>query len=341
MNENSTWQKNYEAARAFFESNGHFPAQKENRKLNNWARQWWRDSYLASPDRHRHRASKLTVIGFIYLTREMLVEERWQENYRLAKKFFDENNRFPACKEEPKLVEWLRAWWRRHDRVADRTKADLLASIGFGYQSPQDRMDLCWQKYYAAAKAFYEKNGHFPTPSEDRNVYAWAYYWVKKMGNKYPDKVEQLLALGWKSVTSETIKDEFWQNYYGAAKAFFARHGRFPRYSDDRRLRQWAVEWWGRCAENHPDKARLLTDIGFEYKSLQHRLDEGWSTCYSQAKSFYEENGRFPTADDNDAIYRWAHRWWQKCYLREPAKYQSKADSLMDLGFNPEKGGTL
>ena len=58
--------KNYLQCKAFFEVHGHFPKQKENKRLYGWAYQWWKNVYLKNPELYQDKADMLISIGFKY-----------------------------------------------------------------------------------------------------------------------------------------------------------------------------------------------------------------------------------------------------------------------------------
>ena len=128
--------KNYAEAKTFFDEYGHFPTVKENKRLNGWARYWWRNVYLKNPELYQEKADMLTAIGFVY----QLVDERngklWMKNYAEAQVFFEEHGHFPKQKENKKLYGWAYQWWKNtylKNPELYQDKADMLISIGFKY----------------------------------------------------------------------------------------------------------------------------------------------------------------------------------------------------------------
>ena len=337
-NANVSWDKNIKEAKAFFEEHGRFPMPKDNRLLYQWALGWWRDTYLKNKELYQEKADKLMGVGFVYQTTEDRYDGMFMKNYEEAKAFFEEHGHFPTCKEKNNLCAWAGNWWRKYCLKPElyKEKADMLTAIGFEYQSYESLNDEKWMKNYKEAKAFYKEYGYFPKKDDNQKLSAWARQWWRdtylKNMQKHQEKAEMLNAIGF---TYQAVMDRFMEKYQ-KAKKFYEEHGRFPTSKDDRLIYHWAFSWWRRVyLENqgqHQKKAEMLTDIGFEYRTVDELNDNLWMKNYEEAKAFFEEHGHFPTCKEKNNLCAWAGNWWRK-YCLKPELYKEKADMLTSIGF--------
>ena len=193
----------------------------------------------------------------------------------------------------------------------------------------EDLSNVDWDANYAEAKAFFDKNGHFPTQKENVRLCSWAWNWWYRGGpDKSPEKARLLEEIGFIFQTVEEYYDKKWWKNYAEAKAFFEEHGHFPTKKENVRLYSWARNWWKRTylknPELHQEKADMLTAIGFTYNSN----DEIWIKNYAEAKTFFDKYGHFPTEKRV-----WAREWWRNTYLKSPKEHQVKANMLIAIGF--------
>jgi len=200
---NADWDKNYAEAKAFFEEYGHFPTEKENKRLYGWVRNWWKRTYLKNPEINKEKADMLTAIGFMCQSMDDFFDKKWMVNYEEAKVFFEEYGHFPTEKENFKIHRWGVKWWVRvflTDRKKNQEKADMLTVIGFVYKSKEDRYNKIWWKNYEEAKTFFEVHGHFPTAKENKRMYGWTRQWWTRVYLKNPEmhkeKADMLTAIG-------------------------------------------------------------------------------------------------------------------------------------------------
>lgn len=268
----------------------------------------------------------MEVVDYLMGTREVLskLDERmayldrwavWDKRYSIAKKYFEENGKFPGGKQ----WEWLRMYFSNDSRKRpDKERKAMLMAIGW---RPEEDM---WTVNYKTAKAFYEKNGRFPTLKDNRKVYEYMQKWVSNRGDMHPDKMEMLQAIGWKS---KPFGDALWEERYREAKAIYKETGKFPTNSSHSKIWQWFYAWVKRCGDNEPKKMKMLQRIGFSLK----RKD--WEERYMEAKAIFEETGKFPPTRHSSGLYNWAWSWARKNAGSEPERMQM----LLDIGFTATK----
>ena len=200
------WETNYNESKAFFEKHGHFPSSNQNHKLYDWAKNWWRNNYLADTEQQQEKADMLTAIGFKpieHKKKSQLHEEMWMKNYEECKAFFDEHGRFPTIKENSHLYQWAKQWWilsYLKNPEQHQEKADMLNGVGYTYRTAVQMNEDKWMTKYLEAKALYDKNGHFPTVTESKTSKKWARQWLREIYAsdpvKHQQKADMLRAIG-------------------------------------------------------------------------------------------------------------------------------------------------
>lgn len=177
------WNDNYAEAKAFYETNGHFPTYKENRKLRQWARKIEKGVTLSC----RQRLQLLTEIG--YEPRDRW--ELWENHYRQAKQTFELTGKAPTHTSCPEAFKYFKHWisnsGERHPERMER-----LAQIGFRTV----REDRIWEKNYSEAKSFFDTHNRFPTAKENVRLFMWARSWMQRYAKERPDLVALLGDIG-------------------------------------------------------------------------------------------------------------------------------------------------
>ena len=241
---NFDWNNNYAEAKAFFDEYGRFPSYKENQKLYNWANNWIKYYYLNNPEQYQQKAEMLTAVGFVYQSSKDRNDGMWMKNYEEAKAFYDEQGHFPRSNENNRLYQWSMAWWTRSylkNPEENEVKAQMLGEIGFVYQPNEEKNFNLWWDNYEKAKAFYETNGYFPSYKDNQKLYDWARNWWKKAESEYTDELQEkirlLKAVGFQGKEYKSrveTNDDLWMNNYNKAKTFYEENGRFPKANEDK-----------------------------------------------------------------------------------------------------------
>ena len=196
----------------------------------------------------------------------------------------------------------------------DEKRIAKLEAIGMVWDSPRD---LSWQRYYAAAKEYYEQEGNLKVPTTYvTNTGIKLGSWItnlrtyRKNGSQQgyltPERITQLDAIGmiW------DVHDYTWQRNYAAALEYYRTHGSLKMSKgyvteDGIKLSLWLQNM--KAAYHRKDKGyrmseeqiRLLSELGMEW---DNRHDAAWERGYAYAKVYYDINGNLdvPTSYKTD-----------------------------------------
>ena len=261
----------------------------------------------------------------------------WNDLYKKAKAFYEEHGYFPSRQDDHQVYIWARCWWQHGGPEKNSQKAKMLTNIGFNICSKEETAERNWQDRYNQLKAFYDEHGHFPSLTENKNLHTWATSWCVRHGGQNPEKVQLLADIGYVYQTAEQHNNKVWMKNYEEAKAFFEEHGRFPAYSENRKIQAWACQWWRNAYLMNPEKnaikASMLETIGFVHQTIDQMNENKWLKNYNESKAFFDEHGHFPTCKEYNRLYVWANYWYRYSYQMNPEKHQGKADLLRKIGF--------
>ena len=168
-----TWQKYYEAAKAYYNDNGNlnvprYYVTQEGLKLGVWisTQRSYKSGAIKKYGLTPDRIAKLEEIGIAW----EVIDSWWEENFKVAKEYYKENGHLnvPAHYVTPNGVPL--GTWLFHQRNLKSGKAkgtpltkeqiDRLNSIGIVWEAHRDAE---WEKYYSAAEEYYLRK-------EDLNV---------------------------------------------------------------------------------------------------------------------------------------------------------------------------
>lgn len=333
----ATWDTYYEAAREYYGAHGHLRIAKtyvtENGlTLGSWlqtqrrVRAGKKDGAL-SPE----QIQKLDALGMVW----EIATHGWEQGYRALQEYVDIYGdadvtvRYETEDGYPlgKWLQYIRT--KKENGTLDSEKVQKLEQLGVLW----DRHQSSWNKYYEAAKSFFEQNGHLEVASEFVTEDALALgKWIaiqRRKGSETntlnPQQKKQLEAIG---MCWENAHERAWNEKYSAAKAFYQMYGHLDVPSDyvvgDIRLGAWISAL--RLKRVKPDSSGIrlseeriaqLDRIGMIWSK------DSWESRFELAQAFFVENGHLKipqTYVTADGI------WLGKWVARQKQKY--KGDSL-------------
>ena len=163
----------------------------------------------------------------------MTHEERWNEKYKLAKDFYDENGHLHILpSDDIKLCDWIRNQRKVRRKMITEGKQDgalteerikKLDAIGMDWNP--DR--TTWDAHYNLAKAFYKKHGHLHvSPSDDEALNQWlvAQRQAKK-GHGFSVITEEQIQLLDEIDMDWDFYETLWDESYRFAEQYYEEHG--------------------------------------------------------------------------------------------------------------------
>ena len=250
-NPSQRWKENYACASRHYRRTGHFPRPDENRRIYNWAYAWVRDNGKDDPARMR----MLQDIGYGISK----FSDIWERNYKELKKYCTQTGHCPDKKGNDRLYTWAYNWMEKFGKKHPE-RMEKLRQLGL--DTP--RKWNIWERNYELAKKIYEETGRFPTNSRANGNHVrlamWAHNWERRLGEKYPERLAMLRAIGYGQANTW----ENWDRNYAAAKEIYERTGKFPAWNVNQTLYSWAYAWDRKHGAKYPERKAMLFAIGYK-----------------------------------------------------------------------------
>lgn len=306
----------------------------------------------------REQIQKLDGLGMEWETR---TGKAWEKGYQELVRYREENGhvdvpvRYVTEDGYPlgKFVSNQRTAWKNGREASGIGQADMvcggrvllaererrLDALGFIWEKPKQE----WKRYYAAAKAFYEREGHLDVPvkyvTEDGlRLGAWIRNQVSGRDALLEEQAEALEAIG---VCWESRYDGRWDEKFRLAEQYYREHGNLevPREYTVQgvRLGRWVNAL--RSARVRPDSShyRLDADRIRQLDSIGMRwAGETWETRYRLAELYYREHGDLKVSQsyvaETDEGRVWLGKW-----LTAQRKKRNSPGGRHDLTQEQEK----
>ncbi|MBR1751890.1 MAG: Helicase associated domain protein, partial [Ruminococcus sp.] len=286
----------------------------------------------------------------------------WDIMFEQAKKYYNEYGNLDVPKryftpEGYSLGTWLLTQRRvyKGDVAGNLTQVqiDRLDSIGMRWESASD---VAWEKYYSAAKLYFEKHGDLNPPARyvDENgvdLGRWLAqtrnYHKNNLRLKYltPERIKMLDEVGmiW------SVPDYLWEENYAAAVRYHREHGDLNvpyNYVDSSgiRLGQWLNHLrTGRSGRNTvrkeltDEQLARLNAIGMIW---DNKYERQWNAAFKALCKYYQKNGSF----EMSAAYQTASGIRLGAWIRRQRDFYANGrlsdehiQRLRDIGFTLEK----
>lgn len=171
----ASWDLMYKYAEEYYEKNGHLMISSRYRTEDGYSLGQW--IFVQRAIRKGQKTEKLTKkqiekldkIGMVW---ESVTDLNWEKNFNAAKKYYEEFGNIDVSaryitKEGIRLGGWianLRAWARSglQARYLTDDRKMQLDKLGMIW----NKLDLYWERNFAAACQYYQKNGHLNVPTD-------------------------------------------------------------------------------------------------------------------------------------------------------------------------------
>ena len=305
------WERNYRAARKYFEEYGDLLVPATEKKyhgvmLGKWIAQIraYRKSNIQSAYLTSERIEALDAIGMVWEVHDYL----WEKNYRAAVGYYREHGNldvpsYYVTKDGIRLGAWIfsirdaRKNQRSQRALLSPKQIERLDAIGFVWEKKQSGL---WERSYEAVCEYKRKYGNLDIPvayvTEDGCKLG---RWIRRQRDKKDElsatRKAKLDAIGmvW------DVADP-WEEKIRLVERYFDEHGDVNIPSDYVMDGVWVSRWlteqiarYSGKAKNGkmltPEQAKRLERLGIRKNISKNEL--AWEEQYEQAKRFYEENG--------------------------------------------------
>lgn len=278
----------------------------------------------------------------------------WDLMYGLARQYFELNGNLEVTKRYVTPEGYTLGSWINTQRLVRAGKVsgrltdkqiEKLDKIGMRWEGIRD---LSWEKYYAAAKRFYEEHGNLLVNIGDNDYNGVSLgRWIAQLRNykksginsSYltPERTEMLNSIGmvW------DVPDYLWEKNYQAALEYYRQNGNLlvPAYytaADGIRLGAWIAKLKRIYKGNRSGSAELtdvqiarLNEIDMCWSS---KHDKSWEKSYAAVCDYKKKYGNLNipaayTTADGCKIGRWIRHQKEKYDTLSPAR-RKKLDDI-------------
>ncbi len=356
-----SWKRHYECAQAYYRRYGDLRVPtgymtEEGVQLGRWISnlRTYRKNNIKSRFLSPERIQALDDIGMFW----NVPDYQWEINYAAAMRYHRAYGDLdvPAAyvdSERVRLGQWLnkmRTFRKNGSSGLTEEQIAKLDELGMIWEKGRDRK---WEIGYAAAKEYYDRNGHLAVPYVYESPSGFKLgNWISdqreqfRKGKMKQDRIDRLNAIGMKW----DVLSVHWEQNYLEAQRYYQEHGDLnvpARYKTDSGFGLGAWIRNMRQARQEENESRRLTQeqivrldaIGMEWGDS---YDNQWDRAYAEAASYYRQHGTLdmPVAyksPDGLALGRWVQ--WQRYALQDTERKESpravkRREMLNKIGMN-------
>lgn len=283
-NQESSWNKKFEALKKYSEENDFEPSIETNRDLATW-------STTQKQAIKKNTLSEERKIRFLSIKfKGSVIEAKWQKLYEGLITFRSTNpDKWPQYDRKDEKVNNELATFcqqRRKDYnngVLSKVWIDKLEKIDFPFDS--------WEKRFEKFKAYIVKYKMLPK-NEDSS-----YSWVRLQVAKYQDKslsekqIELLDSINFIDLYRKSIKK--WDDWYEDVNAFYELAGCLPTAKSEKQLASWLANQRKKKNDLSQEQINKLDQFKIIWDGKENN-DNIWNETFTKLKDFKINNSRFP-----------------------------------------------
>jgi len=296
------WERNYQAARAFYRENGHLNVPKKYRTADGIALGAWLYNILANYRRTdgssltAEQKQRLENIGMDF-NRPNPFDERWDAYYQRAAEYYQKCGNLAVpyyykTEDGHALGLWIsrnRAAYKRKAHASlTENRIQKLNAIGmlWDYQPPTQ-----WDAYYPILQRYYAEHGSIDISTHTLYEGVYLGQWLIRQKNLYRKGLlptDKILLLEKLSIDWLTRVERLWENAYAKAKAYFEEHGDLNVGTSDSALGPWLISQRRKYRDGSIDDGhyKRLSAIGMIWD-----LDDTWEASFAEARKYFEAHG--------------------------------------------------
>lgn len=234
-------------------------------------------------------------------------DQRWEKNFDIYLKFFDEFGRFPKQSEEydgNKIGIWCETQRKafRENKLLPERYNKLKDAEFFNYENRKEKNDATWEKKYKLLIKYLQEYNRYPKNREtyqDEKIGIWCFCQKRALleGSMCEERYRKLDNIGfWDNYGRAAC----WNNKYQLLCEYIHDICEIPNYSTVYKgveLGKWCQvqckkQKRGKLSEERFEK---LKELGFWNKKTS---DDIWNEKYDLLSEFIDKHNRFPYTDE-------------------------------------------
>lgn len=348
---NDQWMESFEKLKEFKAKHGHFEVGVEEDDYNDilgWVRK--QRSMFLQGELSSERKDMLNAIGFNWNSE--VIDLKWREMYERLKEYHASKGNADVphrWKNDPQLSFWINSQRERCKKGAlSEEQKGLMDDLGFTWKS-RDRGK--WEDNLELIGEFKAKHGHSDIPlhyPENPKLGRFINQTrvQRNSGRLSDDRIAKLDAIGfvWEGTKYQIGEDGMsvaWKSRFDELLRYKQAHGNCDvpyDWEENNPLANWvsAQRRLKKSGELHPERVRLLEEIGFTWELISPR--QSWEIRYAELLQFKAIHGNCDVPSKyphNPALGKWVDTQRQN---KKSGKLSSDQERLLnEAGFIWEK----
>ena len=328
----SAWQRNFEAAKAYYEEHGDLLVPVNYVDSNGYRLGLWianlRTYRRVSSNTKSVTPEKIKMLDSIGMVWNVF-DSVWEQYYNAAKDYYNEHGDLDVrhgyiSPDGVKLGQWIhqiRSRYKSDKRSYFLSDAQIQAlnDIGMVWD---DTIEMRWRKNYSDAKVYYEEFGNLDVPinyltADGKKLGMWIREQRKrrKLGRITQEQIELLDAIHMDWIGHRRSLD--WMDWYQFAKAYYEEHGDLEVHPSYKVNGYWLGKWISNQRDIRNGKVdnqslsdeqiHLLDEISMRWGL---KKDKVWQEQLERTKAFYADKGHLnASTKSNDPAERTVGAW--------------------------------
>ena len=321
----ASWDLMYEHAKSYYEKHGNLEVErryktKDGYTLGNWIftqRKVYKGEQYGTLG--EDKIKKLEAIGMVW---DNYRDLSWQRFFNAAREYYEENGNLNVIKDYVtkdgiKLGSWIcRLRLYKNSNAYSKYLTDdmikMLEEIGMIW----DKNDWLFDRNFAAAKKYYEKNGDLIVPNKyvtEDGLRLWSWLQQLKHNRRHgggaqltEEQIKRLDSIG---MIWDKKFDISWKRGYEKVLEYCAEYGNINVPTTYKTSDGFSLGGWLSDRREHPERLSDEQRGKLDSLGMIWVKEDSWEVRYALAKKYFEQHGNLKMPSNYKTNGIWLNKW--------------------------------